>query len=142
MSRCLNAEELMEIFNMLDTNDDGVVSRQELTTRLVKSGISMSKIEEVMNQLDLNRDGFITRDEFKVAMGLNNEPAAEWRRLFIQIDQDRSGEIDVNELKTLFDEAGMNVSRSVLEQWIRENDVDGNGKLNFEEFYSFVTSNL
>ncbi|KAK4467545.1 hypothetical protein MN116_008885 [Schistosoma mekongi] len=69
-----------------------------------------------MNQLDLNRDGFVTRDEFKVAMGLNNEPAAEWRH--------RSGEIDVNELKTLFDEAGMNVSRSVLEQWIRENDVD------------------
>ncbi|VDO89884.1 unnamed protein product [Schistosoma margrebowiei] len=60
----------------------------------------------------------------------------------MQMDQDRSGEIDVNELQSLFDEAGMTVSRSVLDEWIRENDVDGNGKLNFEEFYSFVSSNL
>ncbi|XP_018654949.1 putative calmodulin, partial [Schistosoma mansoni] len=99
--RCLNSEELMEVFNELDNNGDGVVSRQELTTCLVKAG-----------------------------------------RLFIQIDQDRSGEIDVNELKSLFDETGMTVSRTVLDEWIRENDIDGNGKLNFEEFYSFVSSNL
>ncbi|CAH8657451.1 unnamed protein product [Schistosoma margrebowiei] len=124
MPRCLSSEELMELFNALDNNGDGVVSRQELTTCLVKAGISMAKVEQVMNQLDLNRDGFITLDEFKTALGLNKEPAAEWRRLFMQMDQDRSGEIDVNELQSLFDEAGMTVSRSVLDEWIRENDVD------------------
>ncbi|CAH8656671.1 unnamed protein product [Schistosoma curassoni] len=124
MPRCLSSEELMELFNALDNNGDGVVSRQELTTCLVKAGISMAKVKQVMNQLDLNRDGFITLDEFKIALGLNKEPAAEWRRLFMQMDQDRSGEIDVNELQSLFDEAGMTVSRSVLDEWIRENDVD------------------
>ncbi|VDQ07336.1 unnamed protein product [Trichobilharzia regenti] len=62
--------------------------------------------------------------------------------MFIQIDQDRSGEIDANEMQKLFDEAGMTVSRSVLDEWIREHDRDGNGKLSFEEFLEFVSSNL
>ncbi|CAH8652491.1 unnamed protein product [Heterobilharzia americana] len=142
MPRCLSAEELLDVFNSLDGNGDGVVSRQELTTRLVRVGVSMTRVEEVMHQLDMNNDGFITLEEYKTALGLTKEPTAEWRRLFNQIDQDRSGEIDANELKRLFDEAGMAISRPVLDEWIREHDQDGNGRLNFQEFLAFVTSNL
>ncbi|CAH8875647.1 unnamed protein product [Trichobilharzia szidati] len=142
MSRCLSPEELIDLFKSLDTNGDGVVSRQELTTRLANAGISARRVQDLMKHLDINGDGFITIEEYKSALGLTKEPAAEWRRLFIQIDQDRSGEIDANEMQKLFDEAGMTVSRSVLDEWIREHDKDGNGKLSFEEFLAFVTSNL
>ncbi|CAH8669447.1 unnamed protein product [Heterobilharzia americana] len=78
MPRCLSAEELLDVFNSLDGNGDGVVSRQELTTRLVRVGVSMTRVEEVMHQLDMNNDGFITLEEYKTALGLTKEPTAEW----------------------------------------------------------------
>ncbi|VDQ03425.1 unnamed protein product [Trichobilharzia regenti] len=77
MSRCLSPEELMELFKSLDTNGDGVVSRQELTTRLANAGVSARRVQDLMKHLDINGDGFITVEEYKSALGLTKEPAAE-----------------------------------------------------------------
>nr|CAH8875794.1 unnamed protein product [Trichobilharzia regenti] len=58
----------VEVFNALDTNNDGHVCYEELRTGLKSCGFSDGIIEEVMCLLDSNKDGKITLDEFLKAL--------------------------------------------------------------------------
>ncbi|KAA3679252.1 troponin C, slow skeletal and cardiac muscles, partial [Paragonimus westermani] len=93
---------------------------------------------ELMQELDLDGDGTITLGEYKVALGLTYEPPAQWRRLFNELDTDRSGDISLPELKACFENAGMTVLTSGLVAWIADHDRNKDGKLDYQEFLSFV----
>lgn len=62
--------------------------------------------------------------------------------MFFTLDKDGSGTVTKEELKSMFDEMNMPVSYSVLEAWIEDHDVNGDGKLSFEEFLGFVAETL
>lgn len=61
-----------------------------------------------------------------------------WKQLFISLDKDGSGTVTKEELKVMFDEMNMPMSLSVLEAWIEDHDVNGDGQLSFEEFLGFI----
>ncbi|VDP65157.1 unnamed protein product [Echinostoma caproni] len=142
MTKRYSAEELLQIYKRLDKDGNGVVSRTELEKGLAAAGVNPKAIERVMNDLDLNRDGQIAIGEYKLALGLTDEPLAEWKQLFFSIDKDGSGTITKEELKMMFDEMGMPINLSVLEAWIEDHDVNGDGRLNFEEYLGFVSEQL
>ncbi|KAA0196995.1 Calmodulin [Fasciolopsis buskii] len=134
----ITADDLLEIFRRLDRDGNGVVSRAELENGLQAAGVPPKSVDRVMNDLDLNKDGKITLNEYKLALGLTNEPLAEWKQLFISLDKDGSGTVTKEELKVMFDEMNMPMSLSVLEAWIEDHDVNGDGQLSFEEFLGFI----
>ncbi|VDP65158.1 unnamed protein product [Echinostoma caproni] len=137
MSR-VSAEELLAIFKTLDTDGSNVVSRRELENGLSAAGVKLANIERLMEELDLNKDGNITFNEYKLALGLTQEPLSEWKQLFFSLDQDRTGTITREELKAMFREMDTGISASVIDEWIDEHDVNGDGQLSYNEFLGFV----
>lgn len=58
----------------------------------------------------------------------------EHRAMFDRFDEDKSGTVDAAELANIFEAVGISPMSHVLDEVIQEFDVDGNGKLDFEEF--------
>ncbi|KAF5404879.1 Calmodulin [Paragonimus heterotremus] len=133
-----HAEKLMNLFAELDKDKNGKITKEELNEGLRKQNFEKEQIEELMQELDLDGDGTITLGEYKVALGLTYESLTEWRRLFDQLDTDRSGDISLPELKACFDNAGMTILTSGITAWIAEHDRNKDGKLDYQEFLSFV----
>ncbi|TGZ65112.1 hypothetical protein CRM22_006023 [Opisthorchis felineus] len=98
--------------------------------------------KRLMNELDVNGDGIIKLEEYRFALGLTDTPSAEWKRLFAMLDQDRSGTVSVAEIRELFSEVGLSYSTSLIEDWIRECDVNSDGSVNYKEFLGFVAEHL
>ncbi|THD27158.1 16 kDa calcium-binding protein [Fasciola hepatica] len=134
----VSPDELMKIFETLDTDGSNVVSRRELEKGLSAAGVNSANVERLMNELDLNQDGNITFNEYKLALGLTDEPIAQWKQLFYSLDQDRTGTINRDELKKMFTEMDIGISSSIIDEWIADHDVNGDGRLSYEEFLGFV----
>ncbi|KAA0187262.1 hypothetical protein FBUS_05258 [Fasciolopsis buskii] len=130
--------ELMSVFSKADKNRDGMISKDELFLLLGQSGMSCTEVENLFSSLDLNNDGIITLGEYKVALGIDEETVDVWKHLFRELDQDNSGEVTAQELYQIFKNSESNVTLQTIEQWIADYDQDGDGKLNYQEFMTYV----
>ncbi|KAF7261553.1 hypothetical protein EG68_01197, partial [Paragonimus skrjabini miyazakii] len=135
-------QALLCLFHQLDVNKDGKVTKDELQNGMANLGISSNVTAELLKHLDLNEDGFITLNEYRVGMGLTRDPVTDWKKLFDSLDKDKSGDISVNELKIVFDRIGVPIMNSGMMQWINTHDKNKDGKLNYQEFLSFVNQEV
>ncbi|THD28597.1 hypothetical protein D915_000534 [Fasciola hepatica] len=62
-------DELEAVFNMIDKNKDGRVSRKELSAFFKKNSVKISskQLKEQIQVLDLNGDGYLSLEELKAA---------------------------------------------------------------------------
>jgi len=69
-------QEARQTFYLMDTNQDGVLSRKELRIALASYGINLSKLEseKVLKVADLDQDGSISFDEFLEFVGPSGSP--------------------------------------------------------------------
>merc|ERR1711904_486251 len=60
----------MQAFTQIDTDGNGVITREELGDALKKFGLLESEhsIDEVLDEVDENRDGFIDYNEFVASL--------------------------------------------------------------------------
>ena len=72
---------------------------------------------------------------------LTEEQKQEIKEAFDLFDTDRSGTISIKELKNVL-EGGMNISKKVWSDIIREVDKDGDGEIDLHEFESIVLKNV
>ena len=77
------------VFDALDRNHDGVISRTEWGAAMKKGGLASSKPmqktalppllgDPVFNALDRNNDGLISRTEWAAAMREGGLPSSKW----------------------------------------------------------------
>ena len=64
-----------ELFDMIDSNGDGVISNRELRQHLVGTGYSLITIDAIFETLDINRDGEISRAEMREGFARYDYPA-------------------------------------------------------------------
>ncbi|WP_435635406.1 XopAW family type III secretion system calcium-binding effector [Pseudomonas solani] len=104
-----------KLFSLLDSNGDGSVAKDELSTALANakesdSGITLD-IDELFAQLDANSDGSIDLDETAALTPPPPPPPAggfggDSEELFSALDADGDGSISQDELGSLFSQAG------------------------------------
>ncbi|OMJ79124.1 hypothetical protein SteCoe_20914 [Stentor coeruleus] len=124
---------LKETFMALDSNGDGKLSIEEITQVLsLVSSFRLKGINEIIKRCNSNHNDFIYYTEFLSAsmdwkLFLCNKKLEAAFRAF---DLDGNGKIDLNELKEMIggiDDVGyMNM--------MCQNDKNGDGGLDFEEF--------
>ncbi|EPS71785.1 calcium-dependent protein kinase 1 [Genlisea aurea] len=131
-------EVIRDMFTLMDTDEDGKVTYEELRAGLRKVGSQLAEpeIKLMMDVADSDGNGYLDYGEF-VAVTIhlqrmeNNE---HFRRAFMFFDKDGSGYIEINELReALADDSG-EIDDDVLNSIMQEVDSDKDGQISYEEF--------
>ncbi|RDX92638.1 putative calcium-binding protein CML36, partial [Mucuna pruriens] len=132
--------ELAQAFRLIDRDNDGVVSREDLAAVLTRLGASPSPEDVAMMLSEVDGDGLgcITVESLMNRVGLEIEAGSdpsELREAFEVFDTDRDGRISAEELLRVFQAIGD--ERCTLEEcrrMIEGVDRNGDGFVCFEDF--------
>ncbi|XP_047325327.1 calcium-dependent protein kinase 10-like isoform X2 [Impatiens glandulifera] len=137
-------EIMRDMFSLMDTDNDGKVTFEELRTGLKKVGSKLAEpeIKLLMDVADVDGNGVLDYGEFvAVTMHLQRmENDAHIRRAFVFFDKNGSGFIELDELsEALADESG-ETDGDVLNDIMREVDTDKDGQISYDEFVAMMKS--
>ncbi|CAG5106493.1 Oidioi.mRNA.OKI2018_I69.chr1.g2869.t1.cds [Oikopleura dioica] len=132
-----------ETFKKYDKNEDGTVTTAELATVLKESkkDLSNQQIEDAVQKYDADGNGIIDFFEFiKLMANFNRDEEGEEaiRAVFRVFDKDGNGFISTKELREILKELGDDVSDKEIIEMIRNVDIDGDGKVNYDEFVQML----
>ncbi|KAH7550368.1 hypothetical protein JRO89_XS13G0179300 [Xanthoceras sorbifolium] len=135
-------EIIRDMFTLMDTDNDGKVTYEELKAGLRKVGSQLAEPEMkmLMEVADVDGNGVLDYGEFvAVTIHLQKmENDEHFRRAFMFFDKDGSGYIELDELReALADESG-ETDVDVLNDIMREVDTDKDGCISYEEFVAMM----
>jgi len=143
----LQKMEFKQAFQEFDKDGSGTISTKELLPVMRSMGQNPTE-DEVLNlviEYDVNGDGTIDFDEFMEMMkkqAEHQDNSAELKEAFKIFDRDGNGYIDAAELKKVVTQYGARLSLEEAEELLHEADLDGDGKLNYNEFVQMMSWDL
>jgi Ca2+-binding EF-hand superfamily protein len=135
--------ELRDAFDIFDSTKSGGLDGRELKSAIRALGFDV-KSEDIRKMMtDIGKDPASTVDfsEFVEVMEDRMQRKGtreEVMRIFELFDEDRQGKITFKNLKRISQEIGENIPDDELRSMIAEADRDGDGALNFEDFYKIM----
>ncbi|XP_038903943.1 calcium-dependent protein kinase 20-like [Benincasa hispida] len=143
IAESLSEEEiagLKEMFKMIDTDNSGQITLEELKRGLERVGANLqdSEISGLMQAADVDNSGTIEYGEFVAAMLHLNKIQKEDHLFaaFSYFDKDGSGYITQDELQQACEKFGLSDFR--LEDIMREVDQDNDGRIDYSEFVAMM----
>ncbi|XP_075639029.1 calcium-dependent protein kinase 11-like [Castanea sativa] len=131
---------LKELFNMIDTDNSGTITFEELKEGLKRVGSELmeSEIKALMDAADIDNSGSIDYGEFLAATLHMNKMEREENLVaaFSFFDKDGSGYITSDELQHACKEFGLGDVH--LEEMIKEIDQDNDGRIDYGEFAAMM----
>ena len=130
-----------KLFNQIDTSGDGKITQDELYKGIAakyKSDTLETDVANIFKNLDMDNNGYIGYEEF-VRAAVSKEYFVRDNVLqfaFRYFDKDNSKSITFSEIEELFAESIPDKANihSYLNQILKEVDVNGDGKITFDEF--------
>ena len=143
------AHEAIKLFNRIDENGDGRITKEELYNGLQhylnKKGDELKdEVELIFSHIDADHNGFIEYEEFiRAAIDKNYFLSDNFIKFaFSYFDRDGSGNITMEEVKNLFYLNEKNKKSSEAEKQLKssfdEIDINHDGSLSFEEFVQMM----
>ncbi|QCE05311.1 calcium-dependent protein kinase [Vigna unguiculata] len=143
IAESLSEEEiagLREMFKMIDTDNSGQITLEELKNGLERVGsvLKDSEIAWLMQAADVDNSGTIDYGEFIAAMVHLNKIQKEDHlyAAFTYFDKDGSGYITPDELQLACEQFGLQDFH--LDEIIREIDQDNDGRIDYNEFVAMM----
>ncbi|CAH9109947.1 unnamed protein product [Cuscuta europaea] len=131
---------LKQLFRMIDTDNSGTITFDELKEglRRVGSELMESEIKDLMDAADIDNSGTIDYGEFLAATVHLNKLEREENLMsaFSFFDKDSSGYITIDELQQACKEFGL--SELNLDEMISEIDQDNDGQIDYGEFAAMM----
>ncbi|KAL1823014.1 hypothetical protein ACET3Z_009792 [Daucus carota] len=131
---------LKELFKMIDTDDSGTITFDELKEglRRVGSELMESEIKDLMDAADIDNSGTIDYGEFIAATVHLNKLEREENLVsaFSFFDKDGSGYITIDELQQACKDFGLGEAH--LDEMIKEIDQDDDGQIDYGEFAAMM----
>ncbi|KAL8241529.1 hypothetical protein R6Q59_014883 [Mikania micrantha] len=142
ISESLSVEEiagLKQMFQMIDTDNSGHITFDELKAGLKRVGANLkeSEIYDLMQAADVDDSGTIDYGEF-VAATLHMNKIGKENNLFVAFsyfDKDGSGYITADELQHACEELGIDAK---FEELIQDVDQDNDGRIDYNEFVAMM----
>ena len=137
--------EAIKLFNKIDINGDGQISREEfskgLQNYLKLSGKDLAnKVDIIFNNIDTDHNGYIEYEEFiRAAIDKQYFLSDNFLKFaFDYFDRNKNGRINFNEIKQIFYQNDKNKSSKEAQNQLSKNfqelDINGDGVLTFDEF--------
>ncbi|XAR55635.1 Non-specific serine/threonine protein kinase, partial [Bertholletia excelsa] len=131
---------LKQLFKMIDTDNSGTITFEELKEGLKRVGSELmeSEIKALMNAADIDNSGTIDYGEFIAATLHMNKIEREENLLaaFTFFDKDGSGYITIDELQQACKDFGLHDVQ--LDEMIKEIDQDNDGRIDYGEFATMM----
>lgn len=140
-----NIFKFKNAFSAFDLKNSGVIKVKQLGGVLRKLGQNPTEadLQDMINEVDKEGTGVVSFPSFLYVMAkkLNDEEAEdEIREAFKVFDGDGNGFINRMELRHVMMNLGEKMSEVECDSLVDEADVDGDGSINYEEFYGMMTS--
>ena len=137
--------EFKEAFSLFDKNADGIVATKDLGTVLRSLGQNptAAELQDMINEVDSDGNGTIDFPEFLTIMSRkmkDTDTEEEILEAFRVFDKDGSGFTTAAELRHVMTNLGEKLTDQEVDEMIREADLDGDGKVNYEEFLRMMSS--
>ena len=138
------SKDILKIFRMFNTNDDGKLSKKELFNGLIKyfnEKEIKKEIDDIFLLLDGANRGFIEYEEFLRATLDQNILLSDENLVyaFNFFDKENCGRISVEKIKKFF--VDDNVSENVFRNIFNEIDSNKDGEIDFQEFKDMMFGN-
>ena len=132
--------EVKEAFTIFDTEHSGSIDARELKAAMRALGFDVKKqeIKKIMQDIDKSVNEKINYNEFLSIMTprmSEKDTRDEILKIFRLFDEDSTGKVSFRNLKKVALELGEGLSDDELHEMIEEADRDGDGLINFDEFY-------
>ena len=140
------AHDAVKLFNIIDKNGDGKISKEELFDGLqpYKKDLSdeelRNQVDTIFNNIDTDHNNYLEYEEFvRAAIDKNNFLSINFLQFaFNYFDKNHDGGITYEEVKNKFYQNDKNKNsfkaQEQLQKAFNEIDINGDGKLSFEEF--------
>ncbi|KAK1441811.1 EF-hand like protein [Babesia gibsoni] len=137
--------EFKEAFSLFDRDGDGSITTKELGTVMRSLGQNPTEAElaDMIAEIDASGTGAIDFPEFLILMARKmkeGDTEEELVQAFKVFDRDGNGFISAQELRHVMTNLGEKLTNEEVEEMLREADVDGDGKINYEEFVKLMIS--
>ena len=143
------AHDAIKLFNKIDENGDGKISKEELfnglQSYLASEGDKLKQdVELIFRHLDTDHNGYIEYEEFiRAAVDKEYFLNGDFIKFaFNYFDRDGNGNITLEEVKNLFYQNEKNKTnvkaQEQLQKCFDENDINHDGSLSFEEFVKMM----
>lgn len=133
--------EIIRLFESLDLNKDGLISKEELRIGLAKINcpIDEKELNDLIAKLDNNKNEKIDFTEFVAAaidrVHLLSED--KMRKCFKQFDKDNSGKISAGEFKQIL-QGDNKIDEAVWRNLVDEFDTNHDGEIEYDEFKTML----
>merc|ERR1712066_879296 len=143
----LGEEQVMEIkdaFDLFDKDRSGEITVGEMLEAMRSLGYDTKGGEAAEHVKNLDKDGsgaleFNEFYELLTARFSENTTKDELQRVFSLFDTDKTGEVSLANMRAIADQVGDQVSDDELGDIALKNDMNNDGKLDFEDFYAVLT---
>jgi len=135
--------EFREVFQNLDTKNDGFLSREELIEgfkRFMGENEAEQEAEKLLERLDNNRSGYLEYSEFLIGV-LNVKQMLSRPKLesaFKVLDKDASGQISIEDFKAIFSTCSADLTDDDWRIMVEEFDLNKDGQMTFDDFQSMM----
>jgi calmodulin len=133
------SREVKEAFDMFDRDKDGKININELSNVMKALGYNLTEkeVSEIMGENDNDNDGKLKLEE--VLFLVNNrskeiDTEDELIEAFRLFDKEGKGYIGIDEIKHLLLMLGESMSNEEIEEIITQADLDGDGKVSYQDF--------
>jgi calmodulin len=139
-------EEYKEAFNLVDHDNDGVLTIRELDVAMRSLGYNLTndELETMVNTKDRQEKGGITLEEFYTAMQkrtLTVQMEDGVREAFKLYDKDQDGLMTETDVKSVMKTLGETVSDEEARTMISRVDRNNDGKITSDEFARLLVLN-
>ena len=137
-------EELRQAFDLFDTDGSGTIDPKELRVAMQSLGFETKNqtIYQMIQDIDKDGDGDVNFDEFLEMMTsrlAGSDTKEDIQKIFELFDDDMTGYISLQNLKRVAIELGENMDDAELLEMIERADMDKDGQISSEEFYTIMT---
>lgn len=137
-------EELRQAFDLFDTDGSGTIDPKELRAAMQSLGFDTKNqtIYQMIQDIDKNCNGEVDFDEFLELMTsrlAGSDTKDDIQKIFELFDDDKTGYISLQNLKRVAHELGENMDDAELLEMIERADLDHDGQISPEEFFTIMT---
>ena len=120
-------------------NAPGCITTKELGTvmRSLGQNPTEAELQDMIAEVDADGNGTVDFPEFLSLMARrmkDSDSEEELKEAFRVFDKDQNGFISAAELRHVMANLGERLTDAEVDEMVREADVDGDGRINFDEF--------